>query len=686
MQNAVETRAPLNASPSGGYVSAAEAASGNGLRPPTRPFGRMRPRRIRDIALHAVAATVVNGNESTVGGSDEARLLASFLLDIPSEDDALMEEFEALRLSLAPSDEPLIRLAIDIGLTPLETLAVSLAASVDDDPLVGRLLSHVQQPVARSRPTLGLIARALGVLVGSESFVVPELLAREAVASGLLAVAATDVPLPERTISVPMPLSVALAGRDGRWPNATIDVDEDTRIHLTPSYLDDARRHASALKLRPRRTMVLRATSPAEARSVAAVIAYALDLRPVFLEGDRFESLGPWLILRRLLPVLSRHLSPGDVFRIPRIEGYAGPVIVATGPDGSAESASGDMASWTLTVPPRRERRALWWTALADEALAVEMADQFRHGAGRIAHLARLARHQAALDGRVRATRDDLSEAAWFTEGPGLDALAHPLRARVSDDAMVTDPALQRDLDALVMRCRLRNDIADGLGVSTTTRYRPGLRALFSGPSGTGKTLAAGWVATQLGLPLYRVDLAAVTSKYIGETEKNLSQLLARAEQAEVILLFDEADSLFGKRTDVSDANDRFANAQTNYLLQRIENYDGIVLLTSNSQTRFDPAFARRLDFTIEFALPGPEERLLLWASHLGHQTDVTDADCRRLAAILDLNGGHIRNAVLTASVAARHAGRPISFDDVVEGVAAELRKMGRQMPIGLRG
>src|SRR2546430_13862603 len=118
-----------------------------------------------------------------------------------------------------------------------------------------------------------------------------------------------------------------------------------------------------------------------------------------------------------------------------------------------------------------------------------------------------------------------------------------------------------------------------GLGASATARYHPGVRALFVGPSGTGKTLAAGWLATRLGLPLYRVDLASVTSKYIGETEKNLAQLLARAEQAEVILLFDEADSLFGKRTDITDSNDRFANAQTNYLLQRIENYDGIVLL-----------------------------------------------------------------------------------------------------------
>jgi SpoVK/Ycf46/Vps4 family AAA+-type ATPase len=191
-------------------------------------------------------------------------------------------------------------------------------------------------------------------------------------------------------------------------------------------------------------------------------------------------------------------------------------------------------------------------------------------------------------------------------------------------------------------------------------------------------------MATRLGLPLYRVDLASVTSKYIGETEKNLSQLLARAEHAEVILLFDEADSLFGKRTDIADANDRFANAQTNYLLQRIENYDGIVLLTSNSQARFDEAFARRLDFVVDFPSPGPDERRALWQSHLGPQTAITAFELNRLAVHADLNGGQTRNVVLAAAVHARRAGRPIVFADLLSGVEAELRKAGHQMPITL--
>jgi SpoVK/Ycf46/Vps4 family AAA+-type ATPase len=180
------------------------------------------------------------------------------------------------------------------------------------------------------------------------------------------------------------------------------------------------------------------------------------------------------------------------------------------------------------------------------------------------------------------------------------------------------------------------------------------------------------------------VDLASVTSKYIGETEKNLSQLLARAEQAEVILLFDEADSLFGKRTDINDANDRFANAQTNYLLQRIENYDGVVVLTSNSQARFDDAFARRLDFVIDFPFPGPDARRALWQSHLGPRTTLTAAELNQLAVLVDLSGGQTRNVVLAAAVYARRARREIEFADLLAAIGAELRKLGRQLPIEL--
>jgi SpoVK/Ycf46/Vps4 family AAA+-type ATPase len=212
-------------------------------------------------------------------------------------------------------------------------------------------------------------------------------------------------------------------------------------------------------------------------------------------------------------------------------------------------------------------------------------------------------------------------------------------------------------------------------------RYEPGVRALLTGPPGTGKTLAASWLATALGLPLYRVDLAAVSSKYIGETERNLATLLNRAEASEVVLLFDEADALFGRRTDIRDSNDRFANAQTNYLLQRIEGYGGIVLLTANSRARFDPAFARRLDAVLEFELPGPAERRDLWLAHLGLRHGLADTALNSLASLPDLAGGHIRSAVLTAAAVAGSEARPLRLADLARGSAAEYRKLGRAEP-----
>jgi SpoVK/Ycf46/Vps4 family AAA+-type ATPase len=211
------------------------------------------------------------------------------------------------------------------------------------------------------------------------------------------------------------------------------------------------------------------------------------------------------------------------------------------------------------------------------------------------------------------------------------------------------------------------------------------VRALFVGPSGTGKTLAVSWLASRLGLPLFRVDLAAVTSKYIGETEKNLSQLLARAEQNEVLLLFDEADSLFGKRTDIHEANDRFANAQTNYLLQRMESYDGITVLTSNGRSRFDDAFSRRFDAILTFPLPDPEVRRRLWQAHLGARHSVPSAQLNLLSAVVELTGGQIRNAVLRAAVDAASLKRDIDCSDLINGVAAEYRKLNRQLPNDLR-
>lgn len=580
-----------------------------------------------------------------------------------------------------PVDRPLVELARSIALEPGELAMAALALAVETDPLLGRVLAWLQAPVGGARPTLGLLGSALRRL--DPATTVDGLATGVAVASGLVVLTDGGGPLPERAVAMPTHLILAAQGRDARLPGVRIGLHTDGAIPLPPSVVQEAQRHADGLG--PGRSLVVRSGHAAEARAVAAAIAAALGLRPAFLDGDPPVGLVPWLYLRGLLPVFQRRLGPSERFVLPELERWQGPVLVVAGPDGAVEAPRGAALSWFVPIPSTDERLALWNSALDEPVLAQRLATSHRHGSGRIAELGRLSRHLAALDGRETPRAADVLAAAWQGDG-GLESLAQPLRTPVEDEALVLSDGVRRDLDLLLARCHGREALAERLGVATKTRYATGVRALFVGPSGTGKTLAVSWLATRLALPLYRVDLASVVSKYIGETEKNLAELLARAESSEVVLFFDEADTLFGKRTDVRHSTDRFANSQTNYLLQRIESYDGVVVLASNSRARFDPAFSRRLDVIVDFPPPGPEERRSLWMAHLGTGHTLAMRDLNRLAAHCDLAGGHVRNAVLAAAVLAREAGRPIAWDDLMRGLTLECRKLGVPLPAGLEG
>ncbi len=188
-------------------------------------------------------------------------------------------------------------------------------------------------------------------------------------------------------------------------------------------------------------------------------------------------------------------------------------------------------------------------------------------------------------------------------------------------------------------------------GFERKLAYGRSVSALFSGPPGTGKTMVATLIAKKLGLELFRVDLSRVVSKWVGETEKNLGRAFDEAKRSQAILLFDEADSLFAKRTEVKSANDRYANLEVNYLLQRLEAYDGVVLLTTNAQSTIDDAFKRRLRFRVEFPMPDAEERARLWRSMLpsGAPVDI-DINFDQLARRFEMAGGYIKNAVIRAA------------------------------------
>jgi SpoVK/Ycf46/Vps4 family AAA+-type ATPase len=204
-----------------------------------------------------------------------------------------------------------------------------------------------------------------------------------------------------------------------------------------------------------------------------------------------------------------------------------------------------------------------------------------------------------------------------------------------------------------------------------------GVSALFAGDSGTGKTMAAEVIAAELRLNLYRIDLSAVVSKYIGETEKNLRRLFDSAENGGAILFFDEADALFGKRSEVKDSHDRYANIEINYLLQRMEAYRGLAILATNMKSALDPAFMRRLRFIVTFPFPGPAQRKSIWQSVFPDDLPRETLDYDRLSR-LHATGGNIHSIALNAAFLAAKAGSPVTMPLVLEAARAEFRKLER--------
>lgn len=276
------------------------------------------------------------------------------------------------------------------------------------------------------------------------------------------------------------------------------------------------------------------------------------------------------------------------------------------------------------------------------------------------------------------ATSPDSDAAVRHSLRSRLDRIAQRLEPTGTEADLVVPPATAHLLThlrtAAVGRHALR---AAGLGAETTRGQ--GLSALLCGPSGTGKTLAAEVLAGSLGLDLYRVDLAAAVSKWIGETEKHLRELFDAAEAGGAVLLFDEADALFGKRTEVRDSHDRYANLEVSYLLQRMEDFRGVALLTTNMRSAIDPAFLRRLSVVIPFPHPGVAERTELWRRAFPPGVAAEGIDAARLAA-LDLTGGQIRTVARHAALAAAATGAPVTMAHIRDAAAAELTKHERPL------
>ncbi|MFB9352896.1 ATP-binding protein, partial [Streptomyces heliomycini] len=322
--------------------------------------------------------------------------------------------------------------------------------------------------------------------------------------------------------------------------------------------------------------------------------------------------------------------------------------------------------------------------ALGDIALVGDVEElaqavaAHRLDAGQLRRAADAAVRTAALDGRPVGP-DDLRVAVRAQNGAGLDRLARRVEPGVGWDDLVLPPATHRRLRELALRARHRQQVLGQWGMRPGGGRGRGVVALFAGESGTGKTMSAEVVAADLGMDLYVVDLSTVVDKYIGETEKNLERIFTEASAVNAVLLFDEADAIFGKRSEVKDAHDRHANIESAYLLQRMESFDGIAVLTTNLRANLDEAFTRRLDVVADFPVPDTGRRLALWDRCLGDRLPrADDLDLAFCADRFELAGGSIRACAVTAAYLAAESGTPLTMRQTVTAIAQEYRKLGR--------
>jgi hypothetical protein len=337
-----------------------------------------------------------------------------------------------------------------------------------------------------------------------------------------------------------------------------------------------------------------------------------------------------------------------------------------------------------VAIPGAHQREAVWRDALPSLA-APALGSLYRVGVGAIGRVAAESQRRARLRGDERVINADVAQAVRGEFETDLGSVATRVEVTQTWRDLVVPEDTRRAIGELVQQLRHRSTVLGRWGFQRKLGKGIGTVALFSGEPGTGKSMVAGLIARELGLELYQIDLARVVSKWIGETEKNLARVFDAAETGHVVLLFDEADALLGKRSaDPKSATDRYANMETNYVLQRLESFHGVAILTSNLESSIDPALARRLSFELSFPFPDEEQRAVLWRRMLPDELPLVGAiDFELLADRFELAGGHIRNIVLRAAYLAAADGEGLAMQHILRAAESEYRDRGRLVARG---
>jgi AAA+ superfamily predicted ATPase len=600
-------------------------------------------------------------------------------------------------LERAPAGEthPLDRLARSMSLSPEEVELLLLAGLSEEHEGLAAIL-RTMHPRGEPRPTVGLAAQ-LFCRDQRERWAFRALIETGAAArSGALRVTG-DSPFFERSLQPAEALWAVLHGLDV-WPPSVIRLDTAGAGSGFEEWLEtaDARRAVKSIRQGGDCTTLVTADNEDVAyhRAVALVAhAGAMPagiLLPAAIESETLKLIRIHSLARGATPVLK--LAPVDGPNTPEPPSFGdfpGPVV-ACGRAG-AVSARGERPLINVLIErltPTAKRRMWREVAPALAPAAAFLAARYPVEPATAAAVAADLRFVAELEDR-EPTVDDVAASVRARGGVSLSAGVRMIRPHATWKDLVLHEDRLRQLREAVSRLEMQAVVFDEWGFLKDRAGARGVRLLFTGPPGTGKTLSAEVLASSLGVDLLIVDLSRVVSKWIGETEKNLASVFDAAERAQAALFFDEADALFGKRTEVSDAHDRYANLETAYLLTRLEQFEGLAILATNLRENIDPAFLRRLEFVVDFDEPDREERFAIWGRHLPEGAPLAkDVNLYELAALYPVVGGVIRNAAVAAGFLAATEGVSIDRRHFIHAIRREYEKAGRSfpgMPVGMK-
>jgi ATPase family associated with various cellular activities (AAA) len=576
-----------------------------------------------------------------------------------------------------------------------ETLLLLICIGlIEEDARIGLLFEALQGIPGRHRPTSGLLS---GWWLPPDDGINVRAALRRLQELGLTQVVNPEAPRVEWALQPPPLLWDALRGEShttlAPWanyhpPESLLSTDElilpeplRRTLRLLPQLLANGETEA----------VIVRGPSRNGRRTLLCALARSMGRGALVIDGlgkradERLPLVGPLSTALNALPVLVLDLEPGETAELPRLKGYDGLVGIVMDRQGGVSGPNVERAvTLRLEIPDVEARRLHWQSCFAAQEVAEldRICERFRMTGGNIRRAAKLAQSYAALDARTCVVPEDVQHACRALNRQALDTLAAHLKTTGDWSDLAVSAETLGELRTLESRCCFRERLQRSVSPVLGRQLNAGVRALFSGPSGTGKTLAAKLLAATLQMDLYRLDLSSVVNKYIGETEKSLNRIFARAEELDVILLLDEGDALLTQRTNVQTSNDRYANLETNYLLQRLETFEGILIITTNAGDRIDTAFQRRMDVVVNFRAPEAAERWAIWQLHLGEASVVDPAVLRELAVRCALTGGQIRNAVLHASVLALGNGGVVDNKHLEMAVRREYRKMGDVCPL----